>query len=70
MVDPEKRDKVLAEVADLTFLARCAHQADRYDEMTRFLYDVIELHEEINEEFSAEQRYMLTVAYKNHIGPF
>ena len=51
-------------------MARCAHQADRYDDMTRFLYDVVELHEEINEDFTTTERYMLTVAYKNYIGPY
>ena len=70
IMDGEANEENQAKLDRLLFLARVAHQADRYDDMTRFLKDVISIHEEMAEDFSPNERYILTVAFKNYIGPF
>jgi len=49
---------------DNIYLARLAEQAERYDEMAESMKKVAEM----NEEFSVEERNLLSVAYKNVVG--
>ncbi|KAJ1990528.1 Protein bmh2 [Dimargaris cristalligena] len=46
------------------YMARLAEQAERYDEMVKFMKDVAKL----GGELSVEERNLLSVAYKNVIG--
>jgi 14-3-3 protein epsilon len=50
---------------ELVFMAKLAEQAERYDEMVLCMKKVVKL----NSELSTEERNLLSVAYKNVIGP-
>jgi 14-3-3 protein epsilon len=47
------------------FMARVAEQAERYDDMVEFLQKVVDSKEE---DFSTEERNLLSVGFKNQIG--
>lgn len=47
-------------------MAKLAEQAERYDEMAEFMYDVSQ--KCAKEELSVEERNLLSVAYKNAVG--
>lgn len=53
-----------AERDDKVYMAKIAEQAERYDEMVKFMKQVVEA----NEGLSVEERNLLSVAYKNVIG--
>jgi len=46
------------------YLAKLCEQAERYDQMSSYMQEVAEMDEELN----AEERNLLSVAYKNSIG--
>lgn len=48
------------------YMAKLAEQAERYDEMADFMYDVSQ--KCAKEELSVEERNLLSVAYKNAVG--
>lgn len=50
---------------DLVFMAKLAEEAERYDEMVMCMRKVVKL----NNELDTEQRNLLSVAYKNIVGP-
>lgn len=50
---------------DLLFMAKLAEEAERYDEMAMCIRKVVK----VNSELDLEQRNLLSVAYKNVIGP-
>ncbi|CCW69300.1 unnamed protein product [Phytomonas sp. Hart1] len=50
---------------DLVFMAKLTEEAERYDEMVLCMRKVVKL----NNELDTEQRNLLSVAYKNVIGP-
>jgi 14-3-3 protein epsilon len=47
------------------FMARVAEQAERFDDMVTYLQDVIKGK---NEDFTTEERNLLSVGFKNQIG--
>jgi 14-3-3 protein epsilon len=47
------------------FMARVAEQAERFDDMVAFLNDVVKSK---SEDFSTEERNLLSVGFKNQIG--
>ena len=47
------------------FMARVAEQAERFDDMVQFLNDVVKSK---GEDFSTEERNLLSVGFKNQIG--
>ncbi|EEA05218.1 14-3-3 family protein [Cryptosporidium muris RN66] len=49
------------------YMAKLAEQAERYDEMARYMKDVVSNREE-TEELTVEERNLLSVAYKNAVG--
>ena len=46
-------------------MARVAEQAERFDDMVNFLNEVVKSK---NEDFSTEERNLLSVGFKNQIG--
>ena len=48
------------------FLARVAEQAERFDDMVKFLEEAINL--KAGEDFTVDERNLLTVGFKNLIG--
>ena len=48
------------------FMARVAEQAERFDDMAFYLKEIIK---KKNEDFSIEERNLLSVAFKRQIGP-
>eukprot|EP00916_Digyalum_oweni_P019156 GHVL01031910.1.p1 GENE.GHVL01031910.1~~GHVL01031910.1.p1 ORF type:complete len:252 (+),score=37.96 GHVL01031910.1:139-894(+) len=50
--------------AECVFMAKLAEQAERYDEMTDFMKEVVLM----DQELSVEDRNLLSVAYKNAVG--
>ncbi|PKU65976.1 14-3-3-like protein GF14 kappa [Dendrobium catenatum] len=49
------------------YLAKLAEQAERYDEMARFMEDMVKLTPAFGE-FTVEERNLFSVAYKNLVG--
>jgi len=47
------------------FMARVAEQAERFDDMVLYLKDVVQ---KKNEDFTTEERNLLSVGFKNQIG--
>ena len=47
------------------FMARVAEQAERFDDMVKFLQEVVKGK---NEDFTTEERNLLSVGFKNQIG--
>lgn len=52
-------------LSDLLFMAKLAEETERFDEMTLYIRKFIK----INNELDLDQRNLLSVAYKNVIGP-
>lgn len=53
---------------DLTFMARVAEGAERYDDMCKFMRELVLHCIKSNSELTVEERNLLSVAYKNVIG--
>ena len=66
MTDISKDDQ--RNIDRLIFLVRVAEQAEKYDDMCDFLCDLIKLHLQLMEDFSVEERNLISVGFKNHIG--
>jgi len=47
------------------FMARVAEQAERFDDMVTYLVDVVKSK---NDDFTTEERNLLSVGFKNQIG--
>ena len=47
------------------FMARVAEQAERFDDMVHYLQEVVKCK---NEDFTTEERNLLSVGFKNQIG--
>ena len=47
------------------FMARVAEQAERFDDMVSYLSDVVKFK---SDDFSTEERNLLSVGFKNQIG--
>ena len=47
------------------FMARVAEQAERFDDMVKYLQEVVKVK---NEDFTTEERNLLSVGFKNQIG--
>jgi len=47
------------------FMARVAEQAERFNDMVKYLTDVINMKKE---DFTTEERNLLSVGFKNQIG--
>jgi hypothetical protein len=54
--------------ADLVFMARTAESAERYDDMCRFMKELVNWAVANGEQLTTEERNLLSVAYKNVIG--
>ena len=52
-------------VEEQIFMARVAEQAERFDDMVTYLDQVVQLK---NEDFTTEERNLLSVGFKNQIG--
>lgn len=50
------------------YMAKLAEQAERYEEMVKFVKEVAEISAQSEGELSVEERNLLSVAYKNVIG--
>jgi len=48
-----------------TFMARVSEQAERFDDMVLYLEKIVEAK---NEDFTTEERNLLSVGFKNQIG--
>lgn len=53
---------------DLTFMARTAEAAERYEDMCRFMRALVSWADKNNVPLTVEERNLLSVAYKNVIG--
>jgi len=53
---------------DLVFMARTAETAERYDDMCRFMRELVKLSDKTKVDLTVEERNLLSVAYKNVIG--
>ena len=51
-------------------MSRIAQQADRYDDMQTYLTDLILFRVNIQEDFTKEERALISVGFKNYIGKF
>ena len=49
-------------------LARVASMSHKFDDMILFLGKLIDFRESIAEDFTMEERYLISVGYKNYIG--
>jgi len=56
------------EQKDLIYMARTAEAAERYDDMCRFMRELVEWSDKTKTALSTEERNLLSVAYKNVIG--
>lgn len=56
------------EQKDLVYMARTAEAAERYDDMCRFMRELVEWSDKTKTALSTEERNLLSVAYKNVIG--
>jgi hypothetical protein len=56
------------EQKDLVYMARTAEAAERYDDMCRFMRELVEWSDKTKNPLSTEERNLLSVAYKNVIG--
>jgi hypothetical protein len=56
------------EQKDLVYMARTAESAERYDDMCRFMRELVEWSDRTKTALSSEERNLLSVAYKNVIG--
>jgi hypothetical protein len=56
------------EQKDLVYMARTAEAAERYDDMCRFMRELVEWSDKTKTGLSVEERNLLSVAYKNVIG--
>jgi len=52
----------------LVFIARTAEAAERYEDMSRFMRQLVEWTDEEGKDLTIEERNLLSVAYKNVIG--
>jgi len=53
---------------DLVFMARTSETAERYDDMCKFLRELVKLTDVKKLDLTVEERNLLSVAYKNVIG--
>jgi len=53
---------------DLVFMARTAETAERYEDMCKFMREMVKLSDAKKTDLSVEERNLLSVAYKNVIG--
>jgi 14-3-3 protein epsilon len=53
---------------DLVFMARTAETAERYEDMCKFMRELVKLSDTKKADLSVEERNLLSVAYKNVIG--
>lgn len=53
---------------DLVFMSRTAEAAERYDDMCKFMKELVSWASTNNEDLTVEERNLLSVAYKNVIG--
>jgi len=53
---------------ELVFLARTAEQAERYDDMCKYMKDLVVSSRQPTEDLTVDERNLLSVAYKNVIG--
>jgi 14-3-3 protein epsilon len=53
---------------DLVFMARTAETAERYEDMCKFMRELVKLSDAKKQDLSVEERNLLSVAYKNVIG--
>ncbi|KAF6019745.1 YWHAB [Bugula neritina] len=56
------------DVTQLISLAKCAEQAERYDDMADSMKRVVVLRRKSNGGLASEERNLLSVAYKNVVG--
>ena len=56
----------LKKMEEKIFLARVAEQAERFDDMVKFLEEAINL--KAGEDFTVDERNLLSVGFKNLIG--
>jgi len=58
--------KMSGQLEEKIFLARVAEQAEKFDDMVRFLQQAIDC--KSNEDFTIDERNLLSVGFKNQIG--
>lgn len=61
----KKRDSLRK---DVVFMARTAEAAERYEDMCKFMRELVEWSDSTKEQLTVEERNLLSVAYKNVIG--
>jgi hypothetical protein len=61
-------DDVKQQRASLLFVARTAEAAERYEDMARFMRDLVQFADTNKAPLTIEERNLLSVAYKNVIG--
>ena len=55
----------MSNLEEYIFMARVAEQAERFDDMVKYLQDVVNAK---SEDFTTEERNLLSVGFKNQIG--
>jgi tetratricopeptide (TPR) repeat protein len=53
---------------DLVFMARTSETAERYEDMCKFMRELVKVSDAKNSDLTVEERNLLSVAYKNVIG--
>lgn len=70
--EKEARDALLLSnsknVQKLCMHVRIANMAKHSEDVKQFLDQLIDFKEEIGEDFSADERYLISMGYKNYIG--
>lgn len=59
---------VVSEKAEYVYLAKLAEQAERYDEMAKYMSNVSRCSASMGHSLSVEERNLLSVAFKNAVG--
>ena len=52
----------------LIFFARVAEQAENFGDMVKWCTDIIELKAKMQKDFTVEERNLISVGFKNHVG--
>jgi len=65
---PSFRKLFKDERKDLVFMARTAETAERYEDMCKFMRELVKWTDSKKADLTVEERNLLSVAYKNVIG--
>ena len=64
-VVPDENQELLDK---LVFFTRVAEQAENFGDMVKYCYEIIEVKNKMQSDFSIEERNLISVGFKNHVG--